>query len=92
MSAEQADANGGELAVGVGGELDVLDLAAAVDGGDGVLAALLVPAHRQLVLAGERDAQQLLGVHVELAAEAAADGRGDDPHLVLGDAERDGAS
>ena len=41
------------------------------------------------VLAGERDAEQLLGVDVELRAEAAADRRGDDAHLVLGDAERE---
>ena len=33
--------------------------------------------------------EQLLGVDVELRAEAAADRRGDDPHLVLGDAERE---
>ena len=42
-----------------------------------------------LCLLGERHAQQLLGVDVELRAEAAADGRGDDAHLLLGDAERE---
>ena len=42
------------------------------------------------VLAGQRDAEQLLGVHVELRAEAATDRRRHDPHLVLGDAEGDG--
>ena len=40
-------------------------------------------------LAGEGDAEQLLGVDVELGAEAAADRRGDDAELVLGDAERE---
>ena len=36
---EQPDPYGGELAVGVGGQLDVLDLAAAVDRRQGVLGA-----------------------------------------------------
>ena len=36
--------------------------------------------------AGEGEAEHLLGVHVELRAEAAADGRGDHAQLVLGDA------
>ena len=53
------------------------------------LGALLVPAHRLAVLAGERHAQQFLGVDVELGAEPTADRRGDDAHLVLGDAERE---
>ena len=88
--ADQAHPQPGELAVGVGGELDVLDLAAAVDRRLGVLRPGLVPAHGQLVPAGQREAEQLLGVHVELAAEPAADGRRHDPYLVLGQAERDG--
>ena len=67
----------------------LLDLAPALDRRLGVLAARLVPAHREPVLAGQRHAQQLLGVHVQLRAEAAADGRRDDAHLVLGDAQRD---
>ena len=37
----------------------------------------------------QRDAQELLGVDVELGPESAADGRGDDAHLLLGDAERE---
>ncbi len=89
MSASESHAHGGELAVGVGGELDVLDLAASLDGGDGVLRAGLVPAHRHAELAGEGDAQQFLGVHVELGAEPAADRRGDDAELVFGHTERD---
>ncbi len=88
--ADQADPHGGELAVGVGGELDVLDLGR----GRGSCAWAFSPRssfHRTGTpwLAGERDAQQFLGVHVELAAEAATDGRGDDAHLLLGDAERE---
>ncbi len=39
--------HGGELAAGVGGQLDVLDLAATLDAGHGVLRAGLVPAHRR---------------------------------------------
>ena len=81
---QQLDPHGGDLAVGVGGQLDVLDLAAALDRGEGVLAALLGPAHRHAVLAGQGDGEELLGVDVELRAEAAADRRGDDPQLVLG--------
>lgn len=89
--AEDADPDRGDLALGVGRELHVLDLAATVNGGHRVLAALLVPANRHLVLAGKGEAEQLLCVHVELAAETATDGRGGDAQLVLGDAERDGA-
>ena len=90
MSAVRRTRTAVSLPSAVGGELDVLDLAAALDAGDGVLGAGLVPADRHAVLAGERDAQQLLGVHVELGAEAAADRRGDHAQLVFGDAERDG--
>ena len=90
MSASRLDPHGGELAVGVGGQLDVLDLAAALDGGQRVLAALLVPAHRRRrALRRAARHEQLLGVDVELRAEAAADRGRDDPQLVLGDAERD---
>ena len=88
--AQQPDPDGGQPAVLVGGQLDVLDLPAALDGGQGVLGALLVPPHGHAVLPGQGHAQQLLGVHVELRAEGAADLGGDDPHLVLGDAEREG--
>ncbi len=84
---QQADAHRGELALGVGREFDVLDLATAVDRGHRVLAALLVPAHRHGVLARQCDTQQLLGVDVELAAEATTDCGGNDPHVLLGDAE-----
>ena len=90
MSHDQPDADGGELAVLVGGQLDVLDLAAALDRGQGVLAALLVPAHGHAVLAGQRHAEQLLGVDVELRAERPTDAGRHDPHLVLGDAEGEG--
>ena len=47
---DELDPHGGELAVGVGGQLDVLDLAPALHGGLGALGALLDPAHRHAVL------------------------------------------
>ncbi len=87
---KKAHPHRGELAVGIGRQLDVLDLAAAVGGGDGVLAAGLVPAHRPAQLEGQGDAEQLFGVDVELAAEAAAHSGSDDAELVLGHAQGDG--
>ena len=56
---------------------------------EGVLGARLVPAHGDAVALGEGHAQQLLGVDVELRAEATADGRGDDADLLFGEAEGD---
>ena len=43
---EQLRPHRGDLAVGVGRQLDVLDLAPALDRGDGVLRALFGPAGR----------------------------------------------
>jgi hypothetical protein len=51
-----------------------------------VLAARLGPLDRPAELAGDDQREDLLGVDVELGAEAAADVRGDDAQLVLGDA------
>ena len=89
MSASRRTRTAVQLAVGVGGQLDVLDLAAAVDRRQGVLRARLVPAHGDAVALGEGHAQQLLGVDVELRSEATADGRGDDADLLLGEPEGD---
>ena len=61
---------------------------AAVDRRERVLGALLDPLHRRAEAAGERDGEQLLGVDVELGAEAAADVRGDHAQLRLGHPER----
>ena len=88
--AQQPDPDGGQPAVLVGGQLDVLDLPAALDGGQGVLGSALVPPDGHAVLPRQGHAQQLLGVHVELRAERASDLRCHDPHEVLGDAESDG--
>ena len=86
---QEVDPDAEELAVGVGRQLDVLDLAAPVDGALRVLGALLDPSHRPAVLLGQRQHEQLVGVDVELRTEPAADRRRDHPHLLLGEAERD---
>ena len=59
-----------------------------MDRGEGVLRPLLDPLHRPAEPAGESDREELLGVDVELRAEAAADVGCDDPQLRLGQAER----
>ena len=89
MSAVRRTRQSGELAVAVGRQFDLLDLPTALDRRQRVLRAGLVPPHGDAVLAGQRHAQQLLGVDVELRAEAATDRRCDDPHLVLGYAQGD---
>jgi hypothetical protein len=78
--------HGGDVALGVGRQLHVLDLAPALDGGDGVLAAPLGPAGGLAPAAGHRHRDELLGVDVELGAEAPAHRRRHDPQLVLGHA------
>ena len=80
----------GDLAVLVGGQLDVLHLAPAVDAGLGVLGAGLRPPDGLLQLAGQRQAEHLFGVDVELRPEPAAHRRGHHPDLGLGDPEGEG--
>ena len=82
----EVDRQAEDPAVAGGGDLDVLDHVAAVDGGLVALAARLGPLHRPAELAGDDEGDDLLGVHVELGAEAAADVGGDHPQLLLGDA------
>ena len=55
-----------------------------------VLAALLAPAHRAAQGAGQRGDGQLLAIHRDLLAEAAADVGTDDGDLQLGQAEPGG--
>ena len=69
-------------------ELERRHEVAAVDRRDRVLRALLDPLHRRAEAARERDGEQLLGVDVELGAEAAADVRRDHAQLRLGHPER----
>ena len=79
-----------DLAVLVGGELDLLDLVPAVMGGQVVLRTGLHPLHRAAQALGQRQAQGFLRVDLELRSEPAADLGGDDPQLGLGDPRRDG--
>ena len=66
------------------------DLVAAVNRRGGVLAARLDPFDRRAEAHGEVPDQRLLGVDVQLGAEAAADLRRDDPQLVLRHREHPG--
>ena len=88
--ADQSDAQSGEGAVALAAELDVLDLPAAVRQRQHVFAARRRPHDGSLQPLGRRGDDHLLGVHAGLAAEPAADERGDDSDLVLVDAERAG--
>ena len=68
------------------GDLDVLDHVPAVRRGLVVLAAGGGPLHRPAQAAGDGQGDGLLGVDVELAAEAAAHVRGDHAQLLFSDA------
>ena len=86
----QAGSNCGHLAVGVRRELDLLPDVAPVDRGEVALAALLRPLDGPAEAPRKREDEHLLGVDVQLRAEAAADVGRDDADLRLGDAEHDG--
>jgi hypothetical protein len=77
-------------AVGGGGELDVLDDVPSVDGGLVVFAARLRPLDRFAEFAGDHEGNHLLGVDVQLGAEAAAHVGGDHADLVFGHAGVEG--
>ena len=79
----------GERAVALGADLDVVDLVAPVVGDHHALGARLDPLHRAPELARRPRAADLLGVDVELGAEAAADLGRDHPDPVLADAQQD---
>ena len=80
---EDAAAQALDVALAVGGDVDVLDLVAAVVGAHQRLAAGLGPLDRLAQPAGDQQGEDLLGDDLQLAAEAAADVGGDDPQLVL---------
>jgi hypothetical protein len=64
------------------------DVVAPVDGGEVVLRALLDPLHRHAETPREGGGEELLGVDVQLGAEAAADVGSDHAHLGLVEPER----
>ncbi len=86
---EQMHPHRGDLAVGIGGELDVLDHAAAVHRRERALPALLGPAHRATEALRHRETERFFRVDVELGPERAADRGYDDPQPVLGDPSDD---
>ena len=83
-------AHGEELAVLVQRELGLGDVVAAVRVGHERLGALGGPLHRPVHLLRRPGDDDVLGVEVDLRAEAAADVGRDDAHLVLGQAEHEG--
>ncbi len=85
---EQVDLEPGDLALLVGGERQPLPLVTAVVGRHERLRAGLGVLDGPAQLAGHPPGQPLLRRHLQLAAEAAADVRGDDPDLRLRDAGR----
>ena len=79
-----------ELAVLVHRQLGDRDMVAAVRVRHERLAAIGSPLHRPVDLLGSPGDDHVLGVQIDLRAEAAADVRRDHAHLVLGQAEHEG--
>ena len=71
-----------EGAVCADAELDVMDVVPSLGHVDQVLAAGLHPLDRAAQISGQPRGHQELRVDAGLGAESAADGRGDDPHLL----------
>ena len=86
MSARMRHLQALDVALAVGRDVDVLDLVAAVVGAHQRLAAGLGPLDRLAEPPGHQQGDDLLRRDLQLAAEAAADVRGDHAQLVLGDA------
>ena len=78
----------GDATVAGEAHLDVLHLTAAVGQRDQVLRPCLHPGHGPAQAAGRRQCHRVLRGDPGLAAEAAADVRGDDAHLLLGDVQQ----
>ena len=70
-------------AIPLGGHFVVIDVPAAVDGAEEILAARLDPFHRLVDFHRHEAHQRLLGVDVEFAAESAADLRSHDAQSIL---------
>ena len=77
-------------AVFASGDFVVVDMAAALGGGLKMFPSAFDPFDGYAELAGEEADEELFGVDVGLAAEAAADFGSNDAHFVLGDAENGG--
>ena len=86
----ELDAHAGDPALLGRGELDLLDHVAAVDRRVEALGALLDPLDRAAEPPGEQQRERLLGVDVQLRAEAAADVGRDHAQLRLGHPEHAG--
>ena len=84
---DRAHAQAENRAIALRRKLDVRDVVAPVDGREVTLAPLLGPLHRSPESLREESHEELLGVDLELAAEAAADLGCDHAHLVLSEAE-----
>ena len=83
---QQLDLQAGDGAVLLGRQRQALDLVPAVVTGHDRLGARLGELDRLAQAAGHDECHQLLGGELQLAAEAAADVRGNHPDLGLGDA------
>ena len=81
-----------DAAVVVEADLDIVQLVARMRRADQVLAPVLDPAHRPPELAGEECDQQVFGVDMALAAEAAADIERDAADPRLGQTQKRAAS
>ena len=79
-----------DMAVIVKADLDIVQLVARMAGAQQMLLPLLDPAHRPPEQAGEKRDQQVFGVDMALAAEAAADIERQAAHPRLGQAEERG--
>ena len=85
---EHPGAQAGDRPIAFGGELDVLDLVAAVDGRDEILAAVLHPLHRTPQSYRQMGCEHVLGIDIGFAAETTANLWGDDTDAVLRQVQR----
>ena len=87
---QHSDTHPEEAPFAIDAHLDVVQLVPSVGSGQKALGPVRGPLHRAAERPGEVRREKLLGVHVELASEATADLRRDNPDAVLGKAESDG--
>ena len=88
---EEFVAHGQNTAVFINRHLGVVNLVALMGGGHKMLGPVFNPLNRTAELDGQPRHEELFGVEEhDFGAEAAADKRGDDPHLVLGETKKGG--